>query len=120
MRGSTWLIALAATLLIGACGDDAEPVSGADPDQPVQAPAEPSPPGARSDEPAGPARCKRVSRRLVRRPLGRAHAIARRTPCPLRIVVQDGRSLPVTDDFSPSRINVRVERGKIAEILGLF
>jgi hypothetical protein len=112
------LFALA--LAIAACGEADEPVSGADPDQPVQAPADTSPPGGPAAEPASPARCRRVSRRLVGRQLGAAHSIARKAGCALRVVVEDGRSLPVTEDFSRSRINVRIEDGEVAGVAGLF
>jgi hypothetical protein len=40
--------------------------------------------------------------------------------CVLRVVSEDGRSLPVTEDFDPSRINVRVAGGRVTENLGLY
>jgi hypothetical protein len=116
MRGSIWLVPVALTLLLAACGEADEPASTADRDRPVQAPAE-HPRGA---TPARPAECERVSRRLVGRRLGAARATAERAGCPLRVVIRDGQSLAVTEDFSPSRINVRTERGLVVEIVGLF
>jgi hypothetical protein len=111
------LILIAITVLLAACGEADEPTAAADRDRPVQAPAEPSPPVA---SPAAPRECKRVSRRLVGRRLRAARAVAERASCPLRVVIRDGRSLAVTEDFSPSRINVRTERGVVGEIVGLF
>jgi hypothetical protein len=70
---------------------------------------------------AGPsASLPRVSRRLPGHSLAAAHAIAAEARCPLRVVIQDGRGLPVTEDFSASRINVGVDDTRVSEIVGLF
>jgi hypothetical protein len=114
VRGPLCLLVVA---LLAGCGEAEEPVSPADPNRPVQAPADqPSaiPP------PAAPADCRRLSRRLVGRTHTAARALADEARCPLRVVVEDGRSLPVTDDLQRSRINVRTERGVVVEIAGLF
>jgi hypothetical protein len=114
MRLTTALPLLVVALVAAACGDvESEPA--ANPDQPVQAPA-------RQDtvEAADPAVCKRLSRRLAGRRLEEARSLAREARCALRVVSQDGQDLPVTEDFSRSRINVRVESGRVAEVTGLF
>jgi type IV pilus biogenesis protein CpaD/CtpE len=103
---TTSLLVVVIALVAAAC---------ADPEQPVQAPA-------RHDtaEPSDPAACKRLSRRLVGRSLEEAQSMAREARCALRVVSQDGQDLPVTEDFSHSRINVRVESGQVTEVAGLF
>jgi hypothetical protein len=112
MRRLLWLL----PLVLAACGEAGEPVAVPSPEQPVQSRAEhPREPAARP-----PTSCRRVSRRLVGRQLPAAERIAAKARCPLRVVIQDGKSLPVTEDFSPDRINVRVDRGEVTEVLGLF
>ena len=113
MRLATALLVL--TLAVAACGSADEPAA-AGPDQPVQAPA-------RHDAvtpPANPAACKRLSRQLAGRSLEEARSAARKARCALRVVSLDGADLAVTDDFSRSRINIRVESGRVADVTGLF
>ena len=117
MRLTTSLLVLLIALVAGACGS-AEGGSAAGPDQPVQAPANHN--SGEPVEPVDPAVCKRLSRRLLGRPLEGAQSMARDARCALRVVSQDGHDLPVTEDFSRSRINVRVESGKVTEVTGLF
>lgn len=114
MERLAWLAALVLAIVVVGCGDAEESGSGANPDQPVQAPA-------RHDAtPAPPKDCKRVSRRVRGERLDAALTIARKAGCELRVVEQDGQALAVTDDFSPSRINVRVEDGQVVSVAGLF
>jgi hypothetical protein len=116
MRSTPWLT-VALALGLAACGD-AEPPErpAAEPDQPVQAPARHEPAGP----PPDPAACERLSRRLPGRSLDDAEALARRARCALRVVAVDGRDLAVTDDFSETRINVRVRDGAVSDVTGLF
>jgi hypothetical protein len=111
------MCAIVVTFGLAACGEADEPAATADPDRPVQAPAEPSAPAT---TPAPKADCKRLSRRLVGRRLPQAESMARKRRCPLRVAIKDGRNLALTEDFSPSRINVRVDDGVVTEIVGLF
>jgi hypothetical protein len=115
MRPTPWLLVMLA-LGLAACGDAEPPEPAADPDQPVQAPARHEPTGP----PPDPAACERLSRRLPGRGVDEAEALAREARCALRVVERDGRSLPVTEDFSESRINVRVRDGVVTEVAGLF
>ena len=39
--------------------------------------------------------------------------------CFIRVLVRDGRSLPATEDFSPTRINVSVRNDRVIRILGV-
>ena len=114
MRATTTLLLLLLALVAAGCGSD-EGGSAASPDQPVSAPAQQHP-----EAPVDPAVCERLSRRLAGRSLDKAMSMARAARCVLRVVSQDGRALPVTDDYSTSRINVRVEAGNVAEVTGLF
>jgi hypothetical protein len=116
MRRLLPLAALALMLVVVGCGEANESVPAADPEQPVQAPAD----QVATPAPAAPKHCKRVSRRLVGRSVGAARSIARKARCSLRVVIEDGRNLPVTEDFSRSRINVRVDDGEIVEVVGRF
>jgi hypothetical protein len=117
MRLTTSLLVLLAALAAAACGSTAGG-SAADPDRPVQAPAPHDVVGA--VELTDPAVCRRLSRRLGGRRLVDAQSLAREARCALRVVSQDGQDLAVTEDFSPSRINVRVESGKVTGVTGLF
>jgi hypothetical protein len=108
-------VPIVAVLWLAACGDAEQPASTPDPDQPVQ-----STDVAPKASPRPAKRCKRVARGVVGRKLPAARAMAQKARCPLRVVIEDGRSLPVTEDFSPDRINVRVERGVVADVLGLY
>jgi hypothetical protein len=114
MRSTTTLLLLLLALLAAGCGSD-DGGSAASPDEPVSAPAQHN-----TEEPVDPAVCERLSRRLVGRSLDKAMSMARAARCVLRVVSEDGRGLPVTEDYSTSRINVRVEAGKVAEVAGLF
>jgi hypothetical protein len=117
MRLTTSLLVLMVALAGAACAST-EGESAVDPDQPVQAPAQHDTVGA--VEPVDPAVCERLSRRLAGRPLDRAQSLARKARCALRVVSRDGQDLPVTEDFSRSRINVRVASGKVTEVAGLY
>lgn len=113
MRLTTSLLVLLLALAAAGCGS-AEGEPSADPDQPVQAPAQHD-----AVKAVDPAVCERLSRRLVGRPLDDARSMVREARCALRVVSQDGHDFPITEDFSPSRINVRVASGKVTEVTGL-
>ena len=98
------LLAFAA---LAGCGDDEERAAApGGPDAPVSSGSvEPSAPAT----PPTPSRtCKRLGHRLVGATLPSATARAERRGCPLRVAVLDGEPQILTEDFSPSRINVRV------------
>jgi hypothetical protein len=103
--------------LLAGCGEDDDAASPARPDTPVSAPAVPPDPAV---QPADPAMCERLSRRLAGWSIERARARAERERCPLRVVKLDGEQLAVTDDYSESRINVVVDAGRITKVAGLF
>jgi hypothetical protein len=106
-------------LMLAACGgDDAQTASTPDPDQPVGAPADPGPPAGAA--PATPRECRRAGRRVVGRSLGAARAALDEARCALRVVIQDGEHLLVTEDFNASRVNVRVDDDRVTKILGLY
>jgi hypothetical protein len=110
------------SLAIAACGggDDPQTASTPDPDQPVQAPADPAPTAGAAPTPATPRQCRRVGRRVVGRSLGTARAAAIEAGCTLRVVIQDGEHLLVTEDFNASRINVRVDDDRVTAFRGLY
>ena len=58
--------------------------------------------------------------RLIGKTERRAQRIAKRHECTLRVVRRDGISLPVTDDYRPSRINIAVRQGIVKRVLGIF
>src|SRR5919112_3883160 len=95
------------TLFLAGCADFDESAGRGHPDQPVQSPAGRAASSGAGTRPATPAACSAVSRRLVGRSLGAARSIARDARCQLRVVIEDGERLSVTDDFRPGRINVR-------------
>jgi hypothetical protein len=105
MRRLALLLALVA--VAGCGGDDDERPASAAPDDPISSgPIDP-------DQPAAPAvserACKRLGRRIVGAPLADATARAKARGCPLRVALLDGEPQALTEDFSPARINVRVE-----------
>lgn len=102
--------------LFAGCGETDDAAAPAAPDTPVTAPAVQDPVA----QPADPAACERLSRRLEGWPIERARTRAERERCPLRVVERDGEQLAVTDDFSESRINVRVDAGRVTKVTGLF
>jgi hypothetical protein len=111
----------AATILAGlalaACGGDEPAAAGPapDPDRAVSAPARRS-----TAPPSDPAACRDLSRQLPGRPLAEATDLAQTAGCAIRVVARDGRDLPVTEDYSETRINVRVRAGVIEDVTGLF
>ncbi|HEU4655878.1 MAG TPA: hypothetical protein VFR97_00050 [Capillimicrobium sp.] len=113
-RGSVALVVLSVAAL-AACGAEEPRASTWAPDDPVTAPAQPSAPVA-----ADPAACRRVSRRLPGLRVRRAEARAEQAGCAFRVVRRNGTDLPVTEDFSPSRINVAVRSGVVTRVVGLF
>jgi hypothetical protein len=102
--------------LFAGCGEADESAAPARPDTPVSSTPQPDPVA----QPADPAACERLSRRLEGWSLNRARARAERDRCPLRVVERDGEQLAVTDDYSESRINVRVDAGRVTRVTGLF
>ena len=106
------LIAVCLALAATGCGDEQrEPA--ASPDDPVSAPAEPAPPAA---TPPSPRACRRLGRRIVGEPVEGAAQRADRRRCTLRVAVLDGESQVLTEDFQPSRINVRVQDGVVTRV----
>lgn len=53
---------------------------------------------------------------IVGEPIQAATQAAADEGCEIRIVAEDGKSLAVTDDFRPDRVNVVVEDGTVIEI----
>jgi len=104
-----------------ACGDDDRADAGGAPDPP-DTPVTSSPPSAVPSPrpPVSTASCRRLGRRLPGRRLVVAERMAHEARCPLRVVRRDGLDLPVTEDFSPSRINVAVRAGRVVRMTGLF
>jgi len=115
---------LVACLLLGlalaACGEEEEPAGTSSPDAPVSSADEPAASPAPAATPASGAACRRLAPRLVGEALAAAEAHATERGCSVRVALQDGRSLRLTEDYSPARINVRVEDGTITgvEFLG--
>ena len=60
------------------------------------------------------------ARRLIGRRLPRARQIAHAHGCSVRVVKRDGESLPVTEDFSWTRIDVAVNDGRVTGIDGVY
>jgi hypothetical protein len=106
------VIALAAVALAG-CGEDERRAATGSPDDPVSSAPDPAAPAAPA---ASPKTCKRLSRRLVGMGLPAAHKRAAQKRCAVRVAVQDGEPQALTEDFSPSRINVRVRRGVVTGV----
>lgn len=57
---------------------------------------------------------------LVGESVGTAQDRAEEAGCGFRVVIEDGVGLPVTEDFSPSRINVEVRDGEVIRVDGLY
>ena len=60
------------------------------------------------------------ARRLIGKRLPRARDAARAYGCIVRVIKRDGESLPVTEDFSWTRINVAVFDGRVTGIDGIY
>ena len=102
-------------LTVAACGDDERAASPAGPDEPV---AQTAPGGVAPALPVAGARsCRRAGRRLVGLDQASAMSLAERRGCTMRIAVQDGVHLALTEDYQPARINVRVRRGVVAGVV---
>jgi hypothetical protein len=103
---------------IAACGDEERVASapGPGPDEPVSQAAPEEPPDPDVAAPASARACRRLGRRLIGVDQGDAMKHASSRGCTLRIAVQDGRALALTEDYQPARINVRVERGVVARV----
>jgi hypothetical protein len=101
------LVAAFAALALAGCGEDTGATPGAgDPDAPVS-----STPG---QPPAGaPKECTLAPRRVVGRTESAARALAERHGCVMRVIERDGMVLAVTEDYSESRINVRVRDDRV-------
>ena len=98
-----------ALLALAGCGGgtDAPAGSGADHDAPVS--STPSQPSAV----APVKKCTLAPSRVVGRTQMAAMRLAERHGCVLRVIESDGVSLAITDDYSPSRINVAVRDGVV-------
>ena len=107
--------ALLAAVALAGCGDGEQPAAAPDPDRPVSPQdADPAAPGA--EPPASAKACARLGRRLVGEALPDATARAAQRRCPLRVAIRAGVRQALTEDFSPSRINVRVEEGVVTGV----
>jgi hypothetical protein len=105
-------VMLAVAAFAGCGSDDEQPAAG--PDTPVSSGSvEPNAPAAPA---ASPRTCKRLGRKLVGASLRTATARAERRGCALRVAVLDGEPQVLTEDFSPTRINVRVRAGVVAGV----
>lgn len=57
---------------------------------------------------------------IIGEPLDEATSSARAAGCDVRVVIEDGEALAVTDDFRPDRINVVVTDDTVEKIAGLY
>lgn len=126
---------LGAALLSGAaaCGSDdaaevstsgpsTEPPPGSsapvDPDEPVA-----SPPGPGSVDPGAPFDLEPIdiadAEILVGRSLADAEAEAERRGWTVRVARLDGEDLMLTEDYSPTRVNVAVEADLVVEVVSI-
>ena len=130
------LCVLALALAGGACGEDDSPApapSAPSPDTPTSSPPS-EPPGdggagelpefPDNDDPSavvctGPPEGTFDATSIVGETEEDAAAAAEAEGCSIRVVERDGRALAVTEDFSPSRINVAVSDGIVEEIVNL-
>jgi hypothetical protein len=115
LRAALLVALVVAAAAAAGCGEDRGFGAAEDPDARVHAPVQRS-----TRPPADRATCRRLSRRLPGRRLARAAAMARKARCALRVVIRDGRDLPVTEDFSRSRVNVAVTSATVVRVVGLF
>jgi hypothetical protein len=58
--------------------------------------------------------------RLIGRRLPQARDLARAHDCTVRVVKRNGEGLIVTEDFSPTRIDVGVWNGRVTGIDGVY
>jgi hypothetical protein len=129
------LCALALALTGAACGEQDSPAtspSAPSPDTPTSSPPAEPPPNAGGDLPELPDNDDPSAVICTAPPEGTfdatsivgeteedAAAAAEAEGCSLRVVERDGRGLAVTEDFSPSRVNVAVADGVVEEIVSL-
>lgn len=111
VRDAPSLRALIAALLIAvlALGAFAPPAT-ADPS--YERPLCPTSDGLRSEQ-------RFDAARLVGRSMPAARKLANRHGCSVRVVKRNGEWLAVTEDFSPSRINVAVREGTVVRIVSI-
>ena len=109
------LLAACLVVAIAGCGADDErsAAPARDPDQPVSSPAGQAPPAG---EPTSPKVCRRLGGQLVGGPVGDGMTSAELRGCTLRIAVLDGVGQVLTDDFRPTRINLRVDDGIVTRV----
>lgn len=135
---------LVLALFLGACGDDEETSTGTASGGTTA--VEPNPPGdgdavtstdvepgsgsgipdlPDNDDPSaiqctGPPQEVFDATAVVGEPLDEATKAARAAGCDVRVVIEDGEPLAVTDDFRPDRVNVVVTDGAVERIEGLY
>ncbi len=114
MRRAAVLLIAAAVALASCGGDEERPAAPAAPDDPVMStPAEPAAPAGPATSPKA---CERLGRRLTGVRVPAASDRAARRGCTLRVAVEDGAPLALTEDYSPQRINVRVRDGVVTGV----
>jgi hypothetical protein len=126
--GVALLLAVLA-LGVGACGND-EPATASGPNAVTSTTAEPGDAGGglpdfpNNDDPSavvctGSPRGVFDAAATVGEKLADAERAAQQQGCEIRVVVEDGEQLAVTDDFRPDRVNVAVEGGTVTEIVSI-
>lgn len=132
-RNLAILLVLVAVPIIG-CGDEEEPPASPPRDTPTSTTLPDPVPGDDLEPPDFPANEDPTAvvcdperpqelfdaTSLVGMRLPEAEARAEAAGCSVRVVVEDGEPLAVTQDFSPFRINVAIRTGTVVEIDGLY
>lgn len=129
--GGLLLAALAAAILLAACGDDADQTSTAAGNDAVTGTSlDPGsgetevPTIADNTDPAavvcsGPPQGTFDATAIVGEPIDAAEKAATEQGCAVRVAILDGEGQALTQDFRPDRVNVAVDDGTVTEIIDI-
>lgn len=131
-RGAFAALFVLSALMVAGCGDDAESEGAAEggaddvvsTTNPAPSGAQPIPDLPTNTDPSavectGDPQGVFDATRVVGKPVTTAKQAAQAEGCQIRVAMEDGKGLALTQDFRPDRVNVAVEDGDVTEIIDI-